>query len=143
MIGRSTAAVTIALCLIATGCGSSNGDAAKAVRDYLSAFAQGNLATPCDLLAPSARRRMARVFKSRDCPALLKKTYNRLGASVATVTAAEVRLTSSESSAARARVTLAGHREEVRLVKLPEGWKIDRIDLVASLFGLNDVTPAQ
>jgi hypothetical protein len=124
---------------VAAGCGSSPSDEVNdVVGTYLNAFREGDTRQACDLIAPTAKTRMARLFESDDCPALLAKTYRRLGASIDTLANAEVDVREADEKSARARVSLAGRREDARMQKLGDRWTIDRVDLVASLFGLND-----
>jgi hypothetical protein len=127
-------------CLILAACGSSTpkDEVHKTVETYINSFREGNTQQACDLIAPPARARMSRLFKSDNCPALLSKTYRRLGASIDTLANAELDVLSVDATNARARIALAGRREDARMQKVGDRWTIDRVDLVASLFGLND-----
>jgi hypothetical protein len=137
---RITLILALAACLSLAACGGSTpkDDVHKSVETYLNSFREGDTQQACDLIAPTARVRMSKLFKTDNCPDLLSKTYRRLGASIDTLANAELEVLSVDATTARARIALAGRREDARMQKVGDHWTIDRVDLVASLFGLND-----
>ena len=130
-------AVAGALLALAGCSGSDEDDSVAAVRGYLSAFADGDMGRACDLLTPGTKKALTRVFGDEDCPAITGRSRAALGRQLELVDRADIELRALNSGEARARVSLAGRGVDVPLKKVDGNWRIDRLDTVSALFGLN------
>jgi hypothetical protein len=136
-VNRAWAALAVAVVL--GGCGGGDekdvpdSQAARdAVAGFAKAFAAGDGAKACDLLAPGARdafvKRAQTATGSDDCATSMKRVAELAGESVtgpfgsATVTEVKV-----SGATATAKLTAAGHPTVVNLSKQDGDWKLNGV----------------
>jgi hypothetical protein len=130
-------ALASALALVACGGGSSGGgEPEDAIDRYLTALADNQGQTACDLLTVQARAQIVEEAANTDCPALVDSFHTFLGGDAERLKKANVGNVSMSGDEATASVELEGETVQVDLRRVSGEWRIDTFGFARSLLGV-------
>ena len=131
MLRVTSASLFAAAAIAVAGCGGGGGgDKEKiesTVRDYYTAFADGDGAKACDQLAKPVRDRLVTAVHARDCPAAIEEAGKRLDISPYTKRFRDAKVISVKvhGRTATAQVRALGQTQPIPLGKEKGAWKIE------------------
>jgi hypothetical protein len=133
LAGLLATAVLLTAC--GGGSGSTDSEPADAVEAYLSALADDEGGTLCDLVTARVRAQFVKET-NMDCPGAVHFGHAFLGEHAERLKDANVESVSASGDQAIASVELEGHSVKVNLRRESGEWRIDEFGFANSLLGL-------
>lgn len=126
------AALVVAVAVAVAGCGGGGGGKSEkqkieaTLRDYFTAFADGDGERACSHLANDTKERLVRISKAGDCPATLEQAAEqpKIKPFLSELRDAKVGTIEVDGDTALAKVTAIGQSEAVPLRKEGDAWKL-------------------